>query len=138
MKLHRQTGGVFIAFFVFLAFGFGRFCVVIRFFHPLTTANALRLRRIFYRGFYPLHLFSYLNSWERASIFHFECSVLNKATTGTIFITSLLWRGPWLGIVPGTSRTRSQQSTTRLLRVVKRWCVSLYFPSWMVNNWSLR
>ena len=43
-------------------------------------------------------LFSYLNSWERASI---------KRTTGTIFITSLVWRGPWLGIEPGTSRTRS-------------------------------
>ena len=27
--------------------------------------------------------------------------VLNKGTTGTIFITSLVWRGPWLGIEPG-------------------------------------
>ena len=68
--------------------------------------------------FYPLHLFSYLNSWEGASIFPFECSVLNKGTTGTIFITSLVWRGPWLGIEPGTSQTRSQHSTTRLWR---RW-----------------
>ena len=40
-------------------------------------------------------LFSDLNSWERASIFPFECSVLNKGTTGTIFITSLVWRGEW-------------------------------------------
>ena len=40
---------------------------------------------------------------ERASIFPFECSVLNNGTTGTIFITSLVWRGPWLGIEPGTS-----------------------------------
>ena len=48
-------------------------------------------------------LFSYLNSWERASIFPFECPVLNEGTTGTIFITSLVWRGPWLGIEPGTS-----------------------------------
>ena len=31
-------------------------------------------------------------------IFPFECSVLNKGTTGTIFITFLVWRGPWLGI----------------------------------------
>ena len=31
--------------------------------------------------------------------------MLNKGTTGTIFITSLVWRGPWLGIEPGTSRT---------------------------------
>ena len=73
-------------------------------------------KRFFYPKFYPLHLFSHLNSWERASIFPFECSVLNKGTTGTIFMTSLVWRGPWLGIEPGTSRTRSQHYTTRLLR----------------------
>ena len=83
---------------------------------PATTANDLRLRRIFYPSFYPLHLFSYLNSWERASIFPFECSVLNKSTTGTIFITSLVWRGPWLGIEPWNSRTRSQHYTTRISR----------------------
>ena len=46
-------------------------------------------------------------SSERANIFPFECSVLNKVTTATIFIMSLVWRGPWLGIEPGTSRTRS-------------------------------
>ena len=40
-------------------------------------------------------LFSYLNSWERASISHFQCWVLNKGNTGTIFITSLVWRAPW-------------------------------------------
>ena len=97
-----------------LGFDFCRFCVVIRFFIPATTANDLRLRRIFYPRFYPLHLFSYLNSWERASIFPCECSVLNKGTTGTIFMKSLVWRGPWLGIEPGTSRTRSQHYTTRL------------------------
>ena len=61
-------------------------------------------------------IFSYLNSWERASIFPFQWWVLNKGTSGTIFITSLVWRGPWLGIKPGTSRTRSQHSTTRLSR----------------------
>ena len=54
------------------------------FFIPATTANDLRLRRIFYPRFYQLHLFSYLNSSERASIFPFECSVLNKGITGTI------------------------------------------------------
>ena len=30
----------------------------------------------------------------RVSSFPFECSVLNKGTTGTIFITSLVLRGP--------------------------------------------
>ena len=61
-------------------------------------------------------LFSYLNSWERASIYPFQCWVLNKGTTGTILITSLVWLGPWLGIEPGTSHTRCQHSTTRLSR----------------------
>ena len=88
----------------------------------------------FYLRFYPLHLFSFLNSRERASIFLFECSVLNKGTTGTIFITSLVWRGPWLGIEPGTFRTRSQHYTTRLSRrrytnYWKSLCVSLYCVS---------
>ena len=81
-----------------------------------TKANDLRLRMIFHPRFYPLHLFFYLNSWERASIFPFEWSMLTKGTTGTIFITSLVWRGPWLGIEPATSLTRSQHYTTRLSR----------------------
>ena len=69
-------------------------------FIPATTANDLRFRRIFYPRLYLLQLFSYLNSWERASIFPFECSVLNKGTTDTIFITSLVWRGRWLNPGP--------------------------------------
>ena len=56
----------------------------------------------------------------RVSSFPFECSVLNKGTTGTIFITSLVLRGPWLWIEPGTSRIRSQHYTTRLSR---RWYI---------------
>ena len=57
-----------------------------------------------------------LESWER-DIFPFLMLVLNKGTTGTIFITSLVWRGH-VGIEPWTSRTRCQHSTTRLSR---RW-----------------
>ena len=94
-----------------------RLLSVLRFFIPATTANDLLLRRIIYPRFYPLHLFSlhlfsYLNSWERASIFPFECSVLNKGITGTIFIRFLVW----LVIEPGMSLTRSQHYTTRLSR----------------------
>ena len=92
----------FIYLFIFkfcLAFDFCWFCVAIRFFIPATMANDLPLRRIFYPRFYPLHFLSLL---------------LNKGTTGTIFITSLVWRGPWLGIEPGNSHTGSQHSTTRL------------------------
>jgi len=59
-----------IFYFLFLALDFCRFCMVIRVFHPATMANDLRLQRI-----YPLHLFSYLNFWERASIslFNVQC-----------------------------------------------------------------
>jgi len=47
--------------FGYLAFDCFRLCWV---FIPATTANDLRLRRIFYPRFYPLHLFHYLNSWR--------------------------------------------------------------------------
>ena len=46
--------------------------------------------------------------------FNVKCQT--RELTGTIFITSLVWRGPWLGIEPGTSRTRCEHSTTRLSR----------------------
>ena len=111
------------------------------FYIPATTANDLRLRRIFYPRFYPLHLFSYLNSWERASIFPFECSVLNNGNTGTIFM-SLVWRGPWLGIEPWTSCTRSQHYTTRLSRrrsfiTVIRYIWTLWFDGFNLGIWNL-
>ena len=60
---------------------------------------------------------SHRNSWEKASIslfFNVEC----QTTTGTIFITSLVWCCPWLGIEPGTYCTRCQPSTTRLSRTL--------------------
>ena len=40
------------------------------------------------------------------------------------FLKRLVWRGPWLEIEPGTSRTRSQHYTTSLSR---RRCVDMYF-----------
>ena len=85
------------------------------FFIPATTANDLRLRRVSIQDVIH-YIFNYLNIWERASIFPFECFVLNKGITGTIFKTSLVWRGPWLGIEPGTSRTRCRHCTTRISR----------------------
>ena len=75
-------------------------------------------------------LFSYLNSWERAS----QCWVLKKGTTGTFFITSLVWRGPWLGIEPGTSHTRSQHTTTRISR--RRFTVHTYHIC-QERNWFI-
>ena len=68
------------------------------FFIPATTANDLRLRRISIPDL--IHYIYFL------ILILEKCWVLNKGTTGTIFVTSLVWRSPWLGIEPGTSRTR--------------------------------
>ena len=66
------------------------------------------------------YIFFPISILEKEPVFSlFECSVLNEGTTGTIFITYLVWRGPWLGSEPGTSNTRSQHYTTRLSR--RRW-----------------
>ena len=92
---------------------FCRFYVVIRFFIPATTANDLRFS---IPDFIHYIFFVYLNSWERAGISLFNVECQTSEPPGTIFITSLVWRGPWLGIEPGTSRTRSQHSTTKLSR----------------------
>ena len=80
---------------LYFSFDFYRFCVVIRVFHPRQNSQ------------WPSTSKDFLNSWERASAkqgnywYHFY------------FITSLVLRGPWLGIEPGTSCTRSQHYTTR-------------------------
>ena len=66
-----------------------------------------------YTIFYRLHLFSILILERKSHYFPFQCWVLNKVT---IFITDLVWRGPWLGIEHGTARTQCQHSTTRLSR----------------------
>ena len=105
---------VVVFLLLFLAFDFCRFCVVIRLFHPRHNGQWPPTSKDFLSQILSI-TFIFL---ERASIFPFPLSVLNKGTTGTIFMTSLVWRGPWLGIEPGTFRTRSQHFTTRLSR---RW-----------------
>ena len=70
---------------IYLAIDFCRFCAIIRVFsspsqQPMTSDFEGFLYQIL-----SITLCSYLNSWERASIFPFECSVLNKGTTGTNF-----------------------------------------------------
>ena len=66
----------------------------------------------FYTRSYPLH-FCPILILQREPVFLF---LMLSFTTGTIFITSLVWHGPWLGIEPGTSRTRRRPSSTRLSR----------------------
>ena len=117
MLLMNSDDTVIVRFFkmFFLAFDFCRFCVVIRIFHPATTANNLRLWTISIPDFIH-YIYCPILILLKAPVFTFQCWVLNKGTTGTIFITSLVWRGPWLGIEPGTSSTRSPHYTTRLSR----------------------
>ena len=52
---------VFLFFVVFKGLTFVGSAWSFGFFIPATKANDLRLRRIFYPRFYPLHLFSILN-----------------------------------------------------------------------------
>ena len=100
----------------FLAFDFCWFCVVIRFFPPRHNGQWPPTSQDFYTRSYPLHYFLIL-ILEKEPVLPFSMlSAINKGTTGTIFITYFVWCGAWLGIDPGTSRTRSQHSTTRLSR----------------------
>ena len=120
-QLSIETSDLFLNVHVFIVYFFSvRLLLVLRghslFSSPPQWPMTSDFERFSIPDFIHYIYFSYLNSWERASIFPFECSVLNKGTTGTIFITSLVWRGPWLGIEPGTARTRSQHYTTRLSR----------------------
>ena len=90
------------------------FCGVIRFF----TSSSQRPMTSKFEGFLAqilsITFLSYLNSSVRASISLFLMLSVKQGNTGTTFITSLVWRGPWLGIEPGTSRIRSQHSTSTL------------------------
>ena len=81
------------------------------FFNPSHNGLWPPISKVFYPRLYPLHFFSYLNSPESISLFNVECQTRKLLVP---FITSLVWRGPWLGIEPWISRTRSQHSTTRL------------------------
>ena len=85
------------------------------FYIPATKANDFRLGGIFSIPDFIHYIYFPILILEKEPVF----SLLNKGTTGTIFITSLVWCAPWLGIEPGTSRTRSQHSSTRLSR--RRW-----------------
>ena len=80
----------FFYIFLFLLFynDFCRFCVVIRFFHPRHNGQ-----------------------WPPTSK-----DFLSQNLSITFIFLSLVWRGPWMAIKPGTSGTRSQHYTTRLSR----------------------
>ena len=53
---------------------------------------------------------------EKEPVFPFSMFSSKQGNYWYYFITSLVWRGPWLWIEPGTSRNRYQHYTTRLSR----------------------
>ena len=53
------------------------------------------------------------------------------------FITSLVWRGHWLGVEPGTSRTRSQHYTTRLSRRRSGNDISFIYSIYQGNDYNM-
>ena len=119
-------------FFFFLAFDFCLFCVVIRFIHPRHNGQWPPTSKDFFTRFYPLHNFLIL-ILEKEPVFPFSMLSDEQGNSWYHFITSLVWRGPWLGIEPVTSRTRSQHSTTRVSR--RRWIKSLEIVTQMEWPW---
>ena len=103
--------------FIFIIF-FGGFAWSFHFI-PSQNGQWPSISKDFHPRFYPI-LFPIL-ILEKEPVFPIKCRVLKKGTSGTMFITSLVWRGPWLGIEPGTYRTRSQHSTTRFSRRRYMW-----------------
>jgi len=75
MVLHASWIILMNIFFIFLAFDICRFCVVIRFFLPTTTANDLRLRRISIADLihYIIILILILEKEPVFSLFNVEC-----------------------------------------------------------------
>ena len=78
------------SFLGFLAFDFYRFCVVICFFIPATTANDLGLQRISIPDFIHYIFFSYLNSSERAIISLFSVGCQTRELVGLVKILIFL------------------------------------------------
>ena len=126
---HADSRLLLVVFFV-LACDFCRLCGAIRFFHPRHNGQWPPTSKDCYPRFYPLHLFSYLNSWGGASI-----SLLNvECQTRELLVPFLLrlWYDAVLdwGLNPGTSHTRSQHSTTILSR---RRCLLLVIQNCYLN-----
>ena len=68
---------------------------------------------------------------EKEPVFPFWCWVPNKGTTGTIFITSLVWRVPCRGIEPGTSCTLKPM----ICLMLQCWLIALFKSHWFTVRW---
>ena len=71
----------------------------------------------------------YLSFLERASVSLLTLSA-KQGSYWYHFLMSFEWRGPWLGIEPGTSRPQSQHSTTRQSR---RQCEQIHWASSIIK-----
>ena len=117
----------------FLAFDFCRFCVVIQFFHPRHNGQCRMdfLSQILSITFHCLSEFlrksQYFPFWmfsaKQGNYWYHFYNVLDwgldpgpPALEASTLPLGYWGGGPWLGIEPGTSRTRSQHYTTRLSR----------------------
>ena len=104
-------------FLFFLAFDFCRSCVVIRFFlsppqRPMTSDfEGFFIPDCIHYIYFPILILE-----NEPVFFSFWMFSAKQGHYWYHFITSLVWRGPWLGIEPGTSRPRCQHSITRLSR----------------------
>ena len=108
LYLNGWTDYDFLIFFI--AFDFVGSAWSFWFFHPRHNGQWPPTLKFFYTRSYPLHYFLIL-ILEKEPVFPFS---MLSAKQGNYWYHSLVWRGPWLGIEPGSSRTRSQHSTTRL------------------------
>ena len=86
------------------------------FFIPATTANDLR----FSIPHFIHYIYCPILIHEKEPVFPF---LMLSAKQGNYWyhFYNMVWCGPWLGIEPWTSRTRSQHSTNRLLRRRLNW-----------------
>ena len=70
------------------------------FFHPCHNGQLPTTSKNFYTRSYPLHYFLIL-LLEKEPAFPFSMLSAKQGSYWYHFITSLVWRGPWLGIEPG-------------------------------------
>ena len=86
------------------------------FFIPAKTANDLWLQRIFYPRFCPISIL------QKEPLFPFLMLSAKQGTYWYHFITSLVWRGPWLGIEPGTCV---------IILFLSEWnCIVILYKAW--------
>ena len=80
-----KTDYGFFIFLNFLAYDFCRFCVVIWFFHPCHNGQWLSTSKDFLSQILSIIFIFPSFTLRKSQYFPFQCWVLNKGTTGTIF-----------------------------------------------------